>query len=70
MTGFSSSMETAPAADLEEAVQALEERALERQARLESALIQAFHLHSYFNAFTTPLAINTLPTLHVHPNKT
>jgi len=38
--GFSSTMETAPAADLEEAVQALEERALERQARLEAALLQ------------------------------
>ena len=33
-------METAPAADLEESVQALEERALERQARLEAALLQ------------------------------
>ena len=40
LAGFSGSTETAPAADLEEAVQALEERALERQARLEAALIQ------------------------------
>ena len=34
------SIETAPAADLEEAVQALEERALERQSRLEAAMLQ------------------------------
>ena len=35
-----SSFETAPAADFEEAVQALEERALQRQTRLEAALLQ------------------------------
>lgn len=43
LAGFSGSTETAPAADLEEAVQALEERALERQARLEAALIQVYN---------------------------
>ena len=42
-------METAPAADLEEAVQALEERALERQARLEAALLQVSPFRSQFS---------------------
>ena len=37
------STENAPAADLEEALEALEMRALERQKRLEAAMLQVFH---------------------------
>ncbi len=63
-TGFSGSTETAPAADLEEAVQALEERALERQARLEAALIQVIPLPgaTFFSHLGSRRIPNTSPS--------